>query len=212
MVAFDPSTTRSYTNRHESDDEADQGIARKDVFPNYILRDESSPVTYFDSRTYASFSALPNPAPAAPPTPLPAATVVFNAYERTLASGETEVLRPVMSNIAGDPPTTIYGTQPAAVAAWQFMNPRTYQLFAPGLDGRYGDVGDVDGGDIINGAAAYFQIDGFVIIANENGTSAESLKLTTVSRFDVSADQYIGHGGAGRWVTQPVHRQFLQLR
>ena len=67
------------------------------------------------------------------------------------------------------------------------MNPKTYQMLSPGLDGRFSDVGDANGDDPTDAIPAYFQLDGSLILLNIAGNTALDLKSTVVSRFDVTA-------------------------
>ncbi len=176
ISVFDPALAKDFNNRVQSADEAASGL-RVDIFPNYVLREQASPVVYFDSRTYASYVPISN-----------APNYAFNGYGRTVGT-VIDAIRPVYSTKAID---TVggpdYANLPVASKAWEFMNPRTYQLLAPGLDGIYSDVADANGGAPQDANPAYFQIDGSLIVLNAGSgiNEPQMLKNGNVSRFDVS--------------------------
>jgi prepilin-type N-terminal cleavage/methylation domain-containing protein len=176
VMTFDPTQPKTFINRNMSSDEENGG--RPDVFPHYVLRDDASPVVYFDSRTYASFFT---------PTSGPyAGTEQFNGYGR-LVDGDYDSVRPVYSTTANNLPNGAYGSLAAAAQGWQFVNPRTYQVLSPGLDGLLGDVADQNGGDPQDALPAYFQTDGGMIVLNATATNPTDLRATAISRFDVTA-------------------------
>ncbi|KAA5540696.1 type II secretion system protein [Roseiconus nitratireducens] len=171
LVTFDPSATKSFTNRNQSDDDTYSPI---DVFPTYNLREEASPVVYFDARTYAWNDG----------------TTVFNGYVRQTNDSLTgyDGVRPVYSTVANNPPSGSYGTLAAAATGWQFAQPNSFQLLAPGLDGFYGEVTDADGGtNPQNVAPVYFQVDGGLIVLNDAASTPQALKSPNVSRFDITS-------------------------
>ncbi|MCO8123644.1 type II secretion system GspH family protein [Stieleria sp. TO1_6] len=175
---------RTYANRYSSDDD-DDTINLMDPFPNYSLREGASPIVYFDSRTYAYNATAAVPSPAG-----------FNGYVRMTSDGALgfDGVRPVFSANPGFVPTppATYGSASAALTGWQFENPQTYQLLAPGLDGLFGDMTDNDSNAIPNDAVpVYFQSNGNMVVANAAGTVPalpvpNGLLHPSVSRFDVT--------------------------
>lgn len=179
VIQPDPSAARSYTNRFASAD-TDGVNNPNDPFPAYYLREGQSPVVYFDSRTYTYNAG----ATATPPS------FLFNGYARATSDSITgfDGIRPVYSNNpAFTPDPSSYGTVGAALTGWEFVNPQTYQLLAPGLDGLFGEVLDVDPtNDPTNDAPAYFQLSGKVIQPAIGATVPGGLELPGIDRFDVT--------------------------
>ncbi|WP_147868838.1 type II secretion system protein [Stieleria maiorica] len=182
IANYDPSLgARSYTNRNMSNDEAMYSTGNADVFPSYVLRDGGAPTVYFDARTYNSFVTT-------------GAGDQFNGYAR-LVEGEWDSIRPVYSTTANNPPASPpYGSRFAASQGWQFVNPQTYQVLSPGLDGLFSDRGDFDGGRPDDTAPAYFLTDGRMIVLEPSaqqptgplppsGTGLEDIR---VQKFDVT--------------------------
>ena len=164
-----PGAPLSVTNRTQSDDEAGTDSAL-DVFPTYILYDDASPVVYFDSRTYTA----------------QAPSGAFNGYGRPLEDGDADVVRPLFSMTPNPPPASGYGSASLAdsLDAWQFVNPRTFQLLAPGLDRIYGKIADVDGGDPSDAAPVYFQYPSGQLIAAQE--KAAATYVPGVEGYDLS--------------------------
>lgn len=184
---------RSYLNRFASND--DDGSPNPDMtsnvidpFPVYTLREGHSPIVYFDSRTYAY-------------NPEPNSGTPYNFYFRSQNDSESgfDGVRPVFSINPGFIPTApaTYGTTGAALTGWQFENPRTFQLIAPGLDGLFGDITDFDGGtDPQNDVPVYFQSNGNMVVANASASSPgqpvpSGLLSDRVNRFDVTAITFL---------------------
>jgi prepilin-type N-terminal cleavage/methylation domain-containing protein len=180
FVSFNEANPKGFNNRFESNDDTIPTRANpRDLFPTYILRDGSSPVVYFDARTYAL--AVPNPSASVP---------AFNGYLRFTSDSESgfDGLRPVYSNVPGEnPDPNAYGSLTNAAQGWQFENPKTFQLLAPGLDGLYGQLTDSNGGtDPSDTAPVYFQTSGDLIVLDANATNPAGLKNGLVSRFDLT--------------------------
>lgn len=116
-------TAVSATNRYVSAD--------GDLFPYYSAGDDGAPFVYFDSRTYAYFDP----------------TLGFNGYGPT-GNGNFGFVRPYYSTLQNaNTSGANYGTLSAALGAWQFIKPDTFQIIAPGLDGQFGSFAaiEVDG-------------------------------------------------------------------
>jgi prepilin-type N-terminal cleavage/methylation domain-containing protein len=186
IVPFDPAAgALSFSNRTRSGDEppASFGLSGaqfvQDLFPAYSLSSDSSPATYFDARTYGFVDTSSNPA-----------STAFNGYARLVDNAnDVDGVRPLYSEI---PSTTLpsgsYGSMPAAVRAWKFVNPQTFQLLAPGLDRRYGAITDVDGGNPSDAAPVYFQYkSGALLWANASASNPQQLFVQNVKRFDLTA-------------------------
>ncbi|WP_145208887.1 type II secretion system protein [Planctomycetes bacterium TBK1r] len=170
---------RSFTNRNMSNDESIYSTGNADVFPSYVLRDGGAPTVYFDARTYNSFVTT-------------GSGDQFNGYAR-LVEGEWDSIRPVYSTTSNNPPTNPpYGSRFAASQGWQFMNPQTYQVLSPGLDGLYSDVADSDGEDPTNANPAYFQVNGGMIVLDPTANTptgplgSGGLQVSAVQKFDVT--------------------------
>ncbi len=182
IVPFDPGAgALSYTNRTRSGDEppASFGLSGAqfvaDLFPTYALYNDASPVTYFNARTYGFVSG----------------GTAFNGYARFVDNAsDVDGVRPFYSEIPSSTlPSGSYGTMSAAVAAWKFMNPQTFQVLAPGLDRRYGAITDADGGpNPSNAAPVYFQFkSGALLWANAAASNPQQLFVQNVKRFDLTA-------------------------
>jgi hypothetical protein len=108
----------SATNRYLSSD--------GDLFPTYAVDEEGAPFVYFDSRTYAFFD----------PT-----LADFNGYGSTVYG----FVRPYYSTLQNANTTGAnYGTLANALGAWQFINPDSFQIVAPGLDGKFGSFAAIE--------------------------------------------------------------------
>lgn len=138
------------TNRYQSSD--------GDLFPSYEAA-EGTPYIYFDSRTYAIFDSTVGD---------------FNGYSRFAGSVQPpNVLRPYLSQNA-NPNTSgaAYSSSASAIAAWDFVNPDTFQVLAPGLDGVYGEIATVEVSG--NNVPLYFQYPGGTAIAAVGDGSASA--------------------------------------
>lgn len=178
FVAPNPALAKSFTNRFQSNDDSGNAGDTVDVFPSYRLKDGASPVVYFDSRTYV-FNAGTSAAPA------------FNGFLRATSESVTgfDGIRPVYSTNTGlvPPSSGTYGTIEAALAGWQFMNPNTYQLLAPGLDGFYGELIDSNpANDPTRDLPVYWQISGNAVQPNTGASTPAQLFRSDCSRFDVT--------------------------
>lgn len=113
-------------NRYVSTDDGD-------LFPTYQVDLEKGPFVYFDARTYDVFDQNVN---------LGAGD--FNGYGSTTFG----FVRPYRSNDVINNTGGAYTTLAEASRAWAFMNPESFQVVAPGIDGNFGvvDSADVNGG------------------------------------------------------------------
>ncbi|MEM6469154.1 MAG: type II secretion system protein [Planctomycetota bacterium] len=176
-VPFDAAVAKSFANRSQSND-FDPGANVNDLFPTYVLREDQSPVVYFDSRTYI-YNAGTVAAPA------------YNGFLRATDDSVTgfDGIRPVYSSVPSlNPDPSTYDTVGAALNGWEFANAKTFQVMAPGLDGFYGELVDVDPS---NDPAAgdnpvYFQVDGGCVQPLTSATNPAGLLRLDVSRFDVT--------------------------
>ena len=109
-----------------SDDESTFAGATDDVFPVFMARLNTKiagvPYVYFDSRTYLS---VIGGTPAAP---------IYNCYQPSnvvsvtgpgVSRGELGAVRPYLAEVTG-------------AGVFKFENSKTFQIIAPGIDGRYG--------------------------------------------------------------------------
>lgn len=107
-------------------DEASFAGATNDLFPVFMARQNTliagAPYVYFDSRTYLS---VIGGTPAAP---------IYNCYQPSnvvtvtgpaVNRGDLGAVRPYLAEVTG-------------TGVFQFENSKTFQVIAPGLDGRYG--------------------------------------------------------------------------
>lgn len=188
-----PGGTRNFANRTQSTD--DSGTApfdMVDVFPTYALKEGASPVVYFDSRTYV-FNAGTAAAPA------------YNGFLRQTSESLTgwDGIRPIYSTNPNKPPVTgsgTYETIDAALAGWQFVNPNSYQLLSPGLDGLYGEVVDTDpSNDPTSDFPVYYHMSGNAVQPDTTATAPAGLFRSDITRFDVTG----AFGGALRRSTNP---------
>jgi len=131
LSKINPALPVNSMNRYVTLDEAGTPADPYDVFPAYTAIDGGAPFVYFDSRTYR-FNAGTD------------ATPIFNGYSSP-SSPDFGRIRPYASDIAvANPSGAAYTTRALALSAWQFMNPRTFQIIAPGIDGSFGSVGSFD--------------------------------------------------------------------
>ncbi len=151
-----------------------------DIFPSYVLREGHKPVVYFDSRTYAWNNGNT------------AAPIVFNAYVSyendtdigNLDQDTIDGIRPVYTPQPNTPPAAGYAASfGASAASWQFANPSSFQLLAPGLDGRFGYLLDADAGGPSNAAPVYWRTDG-ALMSLVVGAAAQP--MSGISRFDIT--------------------------
>ncbi len=191
VVPFDPASGGlSFANRTRSGDEPLPSFNTGslpavfftfDLFPSYVLQQDASPAVYFDARTYGYVDTSVNPA-----------STNFNGYARYVDNAnDIDAVRPVYSETP-NPALTAgpYGTLPASVAAWRFMNPQTFQVLAPGIDRRYGAITDIDGatGGPANTEPVYFQYpSGGLIRADDAATNPQQLQIPNISRYDLTA-------------------------
>lgn len=151
-----------------------------DIFPSYVLREGHKPVVYFDSRTYAwNNGRISDP-------------IVFNAYVSyendtdigSLDPDTIDGIRPVYTPQPNTPPAGGYAaTFGPSAASWQFANPSSFQLLAPGLDGRFGYLLDLNGVSPSDAAPVYWRTDG-VLMRLVDGGAAQP--VPNVSRFDIT--------------------------
>ena len=192
VVPYDPAVgTLSFANRTRSNDEpptsfglitaATGALFTEDLFPAYQLYPDSSPVVYFDARTYGFVD-----------TSVSATSTAFNGYARFVDnSSDVDGVRPVYSETPSSTLTSgPYTTLAASVRAWRFVNPQTFQILAPGMDRRYGTLTDLDGtsGGPANTEPVYFQYkSGGMIRADAAATNPQQLKIPDIRRYDCTA-------------------------
>ncbi len=156
------------TNRRMSSD--------GDLFLSYRSDSEGAPFVYFDSRTYALYD--PNVSSGAGD---------FNGYGSTTYG----YVRPFLStNANANRSGGNYTDQAAALGAWQFMNPNTFQIISAGLDNNFGATASYDVNGDSNVEPIYFQYDTGAAIALLTGTGFATpgdLVVTSVSKYQESA-------------------------
>lgn len=155
----------SLTNRYTTAD--------GDLFLTYAAHNDGAPFVYFDSRTYALYD-----------TPLSA----FNGYGSTTYG----VVRPYFSDLAVANTTgSDYASLGAALNAWQFVKPDSFQVIAPGVDGSFGSVATFEFDSSTSGAEPlYFQYPTGKAIAPSKATGVDTpgeLIIPGVSRFQEAA-------------------------
>lgn len=171
----DPAMPLAYTNRVSSNDDVAPNLT--DPFPVLAENEDGSPYVYFDSRTYG-FDASGTGAG------------LMNGFA-TVTSGQVDACRPVFTNRINAnlaPPSTTgstYGTVANALNAWEWINPKTFQILSPGLDGRFGVVADLDGGtDPTNSAPVYWQYPtGKLLAALPGADNPNALLVPNVDRY-----------------------------
>ncbi len=111
LSKINASATITLSNRYISSD--------GDLFASYSAKG-AAPFVYFDSRTYALFDVTLGQ---------------FNGYGSTTHG----LVRPYFSDKAvAKTNTSNYTTLAAALGAWQFAKPDTFQIVAPGIDEHFG--------------------------------------------------------------------------
>ena len=162
LVTIDDSKPLSGTNRFRSSDD--------DLFLSYEASDEGAPFVYFDSRSYGYYDVN---------------LADFNGFGST----DFGVIRPYLSDIAVPNKTGIRTPYPDAItalAAWQFMNPDTFQIIAPGVDSNFGFSTVAPGVNL----PLYFQYATGKGIAPKSGNNyAEpgDLLITEINRYQESS-------------------------
>jgi prepilin-type N-terminal cleavage/methylation domain-containing protein len=147
-----PGAPISRTNRYLSAD--------GDVFLSFAAHDEGAPFVYFDSRSYTYFDQNIGD---------------FNGY----GSNEYGVVRPYFSDqVVANPSGNDYATPLEALRAWRFLEPDTFQIIAPGVDGNFGSTATV------SGLPLYYQYPTGKAIMPITGVNAPGLLVRNdVSRF-----------------------------
>ncbi|MBB3204582.1 prepilin-type N-terminal cleavage/methylation domain-containing protein [Rhodopirellula rubra] len=132
----------------------------QDLLPAYLAGgDETSPIVYFDSRTYGNIST--------------SSTAVYNGY----LSGTSEVggIRPYKTEIGIKPPAgSEYADEAEAFAAVSFHRPNSFQLISPGLDGVFGSILSITSGSP-GDTPVHFVTESGRTVYPANGTSATSI-------------------------------------
>lgn len=184
-----PAAAPSATNRYYSTLDSNPATGDIDLFPSYFATD-TKPFVYFDSRTYADWD---------PNYPrVDSGTGDYNAYGVVISATEVDVVRPYFSNNA-NPNTSgaAYGSLDNALQAWDYMNPDTFQIIAPGLDGRYGSVPyfEFDGSNSI-AEPLYFQYPtGSALVPSSAATAPGQLVLSGVRGYQERVP--VAQGGLG---------------
>ncbi|TWU60106.1 Type II secretion system protein G precursor [Rubripirellula tenax] len=173
LGTVDSAATLSLTNRYVSTDESrntfSPGLAA-DLFMTYLSRDETStPFVYFDSRTYDLFDA---------------GVGDFNGY-----AGAGGIVRPMMADLPNPRSvTTPYGSQTAALAAFRFMNDKSFQIMSGGLDNTFGSVATVDINTDGTPEPAYFQYPtGKLIAPNEDAIAPAGCIYSGVDKYQIDS-------------------------
>lgn len=153
-------------NRRLSDD--------GDLFLSFSTETGGAPYVYFDSRTYATFDPNVN-----------AGAGDFNGYGSTAFGA----IRPYLSGNSNPNSTGAdYTSNAVALAAWQFVNPNTFQIISAGLDNSFGATASFD----VDGDSAdepiYFQFpSGLAIAPRTDVDNPGSLLITGVNKYQESA-------------------------
>ena len=161
------SAALSVTNKYTS---ADDG----DLFPTYLARDEGAPFVYFDSRTYDHFDPS-----------VSSGSGDFNGF----ASTDFGAVRPYFSDRANlSASTGMYASDSDALAAWEFMNPSTFQVVSAGLDDQFGTTATADVDSTSTDVEAiYFQYPTGVAIAPRTDVSTPGgLVVANTSKYQES--------------------------
>jgi len=177
LTTIDTSVPISFANRVQSDDDVVSATNFIDVFPVYKNLEEGSPYVYFDSRTYR----------------FDVGGGVLNGFA-TVLDGEVDVVRPVLDNRVNAnlplPGAAGYGSRANSLAAWQFMNPKTFQILSPGIDGRFGMVADIDGHATgpSNSDPVYWQYNtGKLLRASATATGPQVMVVPDVDKYALDA-------------------------
>jgi prepilin-type N-terminal cleavage/methylation domain-containing protein len=156
-------------NRVMSTDDPSQMGSRPfgDWFPVYRSSPDFLPFVYFDSRTYDQLTGSG-----------------FNGYAAAEPAEQPgSFVRPYYSDQPNPKTgTAAYGSIGAALQGWKFANPKTFQIIGPGLDGKYGSLGEVTVGS--TNYPLYFQYPtGLGVIPLESATAPGGLRLGTINGF-----------------------------
>jgi hypothetical protein len=186
LASPDPTQPLSFANRVQSTDELviqnssvwpSALVVLNDPFPIYRAGGEGSPYVYFDSRTYR----------------LDASTGQLNLYV-SVVDDELDMVRPVFDQrINANRPIpsasgSTYGTFTDSLRAWEAMSPNTFQILSPGIDGRFGQVADLDGGFWGDANPVYWQYPtGTMITANPTADDPQDLIVANVDKYALDA-------------------------
>ncbi|WP_047814456.1 type II secretion system protein [Rhodopirellula islandica] len=145
-----------------------------DLFLSFRSDSEGAPFVYFDSRTYTLYD--PNVSSGAGD---------FNGY----GSSTYGYVRPYLSTNANQNRSGAnYTDQAAALGAWQFVNPNTFQIISAGLDNNFGATASYDVNGDSNNEPIYFQYDSGAAIAPRAGVATPTdLIVSSVSKYQESA-------------------------
>ncbi|TWU22902.1 Fimbrial protein precursor [Novipirellula galeiformis] len=145
----DSSATLTGTNRYLSTD-------GNPYMLTYAARSEGAPFVYFDSRTYTSSSGG------------------FNGYSSGFGSVRPYISDQFVNNNTG----ADYTSAAAALAAWRFMKPDTFQIISAGLDDSFGNTLSNSGSPV------YFQYPtGAAMSPSTSVDTPGGLLITGVSRY-----------------------------
>ncbi len=158
----DPSALITGANRRLSGD--------GDLFLSYLSEAGEAPFVYFDSRTYAVFDPTLSD---------------FNGYASPTTHG---VVRPYLTTNP-NPNTTgaDYASDAAAMGAWQFVNPNTFQIICAGLDNHFGATAsfNVDSDSTLE--PVYFQFaTGTAVAPRTDVDTPAGLVIAGVSKYQES--------------------------
>ena len=195
IYSYNPSRENSYfefpTARLISDDESSFAGVADDLFPIFMARLNTkvagAPYVYFDSRTYLSNLGT-------------AASPVYNCYQPSnvltvtgpaVNRGDLGAVRPYLAEVTG-------------AGAFKFENSKTFQIIAPGIDGRYGGrlvaVGQQWFSSSGGSKGKSFTYNGTIMVPDTNS----SKKLELNENLSIPGLEQPAHNNFGNFTDEPT--------
>jgi prepilin-type N-terminal cleavage/methylation domain-containing protein len=191
LKPIDSGELPSIANRLESSDEealpASLGIYHRanDVFPVYRYDEGHAPYVYFDSRTYREQG---------PNMMVQTANTHRNGFTTFHDDENFNVVRPVFSDRVTTKDISNYQDEERSLRMWDFMNPKTFQILSPGLDGVFGTIADNNGhtssnpDQLTDGLPFYWQYPtGSIIVPISNAGRPDELINSTVKNYNINS-------------------------
>ncbi|QDS87576.1 hypothetical protein EC9_17550 [Rosistilla ulvae] len=165
ITPWDPasSTKPTPTSKTISSDDGD-------IFPVYSPPNKVAPYVYFDSRTYGWLPDVGQ----------------FNSFPNTTAASVVGYVRPLKIKNGQPASGSTYGTAAAASKAWDFANPKSFQVIAAGRDDQFGSVHTQSGYPVYFIAGT-----GEAMVADPDADGPTATLISSVSNFQASSDNAV---------------------
>ncbi|WP_417732940.1 type II secretion system protein [Rosistilla oblonga] len=165
ITPWDPASTSAPTptSKTTSSDDAD-------IFPVYSPPNKIAPYVYFDSRTYGWLPDVGQ----------------FNSFPNTSATSVVGYVRPLKIKNGQPASGSTYGTAAAASKAWDFANPKSFQVIAAGRDDQFGSAHTQSGYPVY-----FISGTGEAMVADPDAAGPNDTLIASVSNFQASSDNSV---------------------